>query len=66
MESAENRKEMGIRLIAKPLWKTIGCEQRTRKTGRAKPNREEVQFRQAKTTYELDRIKARLNKTSES
>ena len=65
--SRENRrqlKELHIRLIAKPLGRPPAVSIEHLRPGERNPI--EGKFGQAKTAYGLDRIKARLNKTSES
>jgi len=63
----ENRKylkELGIHLKAKPLGRPSAVNKEHVRPGERNPI--EGKFGQAKTAYGLDRIKARLNRTSES
>ena len=65
--SRENRrllKELGIRLLAKPLGRPSAVTTEHVRPGERNPI--EGKFGQAKTAYGLDRIKARLDQTSES
>lgn len=65
--SRENRrllKELGIRLLAKPLGRPSAVNIEHVRPGERNPI--EGKFGQAKTAYGLDRIKARLDQTSES
>ena len=63
-ENRRRLKELGIRLIAKPLGRPPAVSTEHLRPGERNPI--EGKFGQAKTAYGLDRIKARLNKTSES
>ena len=63
-ENRRRLKEWGIRLIAKPLGRPSAVNKEHVRPGERNPI--EGKFGQAKTAYGLDRIKARLNKTSES
>jgi transposase, IS5 family len=63
----ENRrmlKELGIRLLAKPLGRPSAMNKEHVRPGERNPI--EGKFGQAKTAYGLDRIKARLSNTSQS
>ena len=65
--SRENRKflkELGIHLKAKPLGRPTAVNKEHVRPGERNPI--EGKFGQAKTAYGLERIKARLNNTSES
>lgn len=59
----EKLKELGITLVAKPLGRPRAMSIRIRPGGR---NPIEGKFGQAKTAYGMNRIKARLQQTSES
>ncbi len=63
-ENRRRLKELGIRLIAKPLGRPSAMNTERLRPGERNPI--EGKFGQAKTAYGLDRIKARLNQTSES
>jgi len=63
-ENRRRLKELGIRLIAKPLGRPSAVNTERLRPGERNPI--EGKFGQAKTSYGLDRIKARLNQTSES
>lgn len=63
-ENRRRLKEMRIRLVAKPLGRPLAVSTEHLRPGERNPI--EGKFGQAKTAYGLDRIKARLNKTSES
>ncbi|WP_160166651.1 transposase, partial [Arcticibacter svalbardensis] len=57
-------KEMGIKLLAKPLGRPSAVKKEHVRPGERNPI--EGKFGQAKTAYGLDNIKARLKETSES
>jgi hypothetical protein len=63
-ENRKNLKEKGIRLVGKPLGRPSLAAQIVLSPGERNPI--EGKFGQAKTGYGLDRIKARLQNTSES
>jgi len=63
-ENRRRLKELGIRLKAKPLGRPSAVNTERLRPGERNPI--EGKFGQAKTKYGLDRIKARLNQTSES
>lgn len=63
-ENRRRLKELGIHLIAKPLGRPSAVKIEHLRPGERNPI--EGKFGQAKTAYGLDRIKARLNQTSES
>ena len=63
-ENRRRLKELFIRLVAKPLGRPSAVKTESLSPGERNPI--EGKFGQAKTRYGLDRIKARLNNTSES
>lgn len=63
-ENRRRLKELGIQLKAKPLGRPSAVNTERLSPGERNPI--EGKFGQAKTKYGLDRIKARLNQTSES
>ncbi len=63
-ENRRQLKEMGIRLMAKPLGRPPAVKKEHVRPGERNPI--EGKFGQAKTAYGLDNIKARLKQTSES
>ncbi len=63
-ENRRKLKELGIQLIAKPLGRPSAVSREHVRPGERNPI--EGKFGQAKTAYGLDRIRARLNETSES
>ena len=63
-ENRRRLKELGIRLIAKPLGRPSAVNTEHIRPGERNPI--EGKFGQAKTSYGLGRIKARLSETSES
>lgn len=63
-ENRRRLKEMRIRLVAKPLGRPSAVSTEHLRPGERNPI--EGKFGQAKTAYGLDRIKARLNNTSQS
>lgn len=63
-ENRQRLKELGVRLIAKPLGRPSAVNVEHVRPGERNPI--EGKFGQAKTAYGLDRIRARLSQTSES
>jgi hypothetical protein len=63
-ENRRRHRELGIRLVAKPLGRPSAVNKEHVRAGERNPI--EGKFGQAKTAYGLDRIKARLMNTSES
>jgi transposase, IS5 family len=63
-ENRRQLKEIGIKLLAKPLGRPSAVKKKHVRPGERNPI--EGKFGQAKTAYGLDNIKARLKQTSES
>lgn len=63
-ENRRRLKELHIKLVAKPLGRPSAVNKEHLRPGERNPI--EGKFGQAKTSYGMDRIKARLNNTSES
>lgn len=63
-ENRKQLKELGIKLLAKPLGRPSAMKKEHVRPGERNPI--EGKFGQAKTAYGLDNIKARLKETSES